>query len=71
MPDSSGTVYQLVTAHAAASVTVVGVITKKRYVKIAATFSGTHGLGTPLNVQWVFGHPMSAPAWQTQVPDAA
>ncbi len=67
LPDTSGTVLQFVALHAAAAAYVVGITTKHQYVKIAATFSGTHGSGTPIHVDWVFGHPMSAPSWQTQV----
>jgi hypothetical protein len=67
LPDSNGTVLQFTALHAAAAVYVVSIITKARYVKIAATFSGTHGSGTPIHVDWLFGNPMSAPSWQTEV----
>jgi hypothetical protein len=67
LPDSSGNVLNFVALHASAAAYVVGIITKARYVKIAATFSGTHGSGTPIHVDWVFDHPMSAPYFQTQV----
>jgi hypothetical protein len=67
LPDTSGNVKALVAAHAAADITMVGIITKYRYVKIAATYSGTHGSGTPLHVDWVFDAPMSAPYFQAEV----
>jgi hypothetical protein len=69
LPDTNGTVLQFVALHATAAVYIIPIITKVRYVKIAATFSGTHGSGTPIHVDWVFGNPMSAPSWQTQPPD--
>jgi hypothetical protein len=70
LPDASGTVLQFIALHATAAVYIVSIITKVKYVKIAATFSGTHGSGTPIHVDWVFGNPMSAPAWQTEVTSA-
>lgn len=47
---SGGIVKSLIAAHAAASLTVVDYIGNKRYVKVLADFSGTHGTGTPLHV---------------------
>jgi hypothetical protein len=69
LPDSNGTVKALVSAQASEEVFLVGIITKKRYVKFMFDFSGTHSSGTLLGANWVFDHPMSPPAWQSSVPD--
>jgi len=45
---SGGIVKSLVAAHAAASVTEIGYIGGKRYLKVLADFSGTHGTATPM-----------------------
>lgn len=45
---SSGIVHSLVAAHASATVTAIGYRGGKRYLKILADFSGTHGTGTPI-----------------------
>jgi hypothetical protein len=45
---TSGIVRSLVAAHAAAAVYRVGYIGTKRYIRVAADFSGTHGTGTPI-----------------------
>jgi hypothetical protein len=50
---TGGIVKSLVAAHATADVTVVGYIGNKRYIKVLADFSGTHGSGTPLAVSVV------------------
>jgi hypothetical protein len=50
---TGGIVKSLVAAHASADVTVVGYIGNKRYIKVLADFSGTHGTGTPLAVSVV------------------
>jgi hypothetical protein len=73
LPDANGVVRSIKTAHASADTgpTVFGYRGKKRYVKIAATFTGTHGTGTLIECQWVLSHPMSAPWWNTQPPDLA
>jgi len=47
---TSGIVRSLIAAHAAGSVTKVGYIGRKRYLKMLADFSGTHGAGTPISV---------------------
>lgn len=52
---SDGIVLSLVAAHAAASITAVGYKMTKRYVKLLADFSGTHGTGTPIGAEWVLG----------------
>ena len=48
--DTGGIVRSLVAAHAAASLTKVGYHGGKRYLKVLADFSGTHGTGTPISV---------------------
>lgn len=47
---TGGIVRSLVAAHAAASLTKVGYHGGKRYLKVLADFSGTHGTGTPISV---------------------
>lgn len=47
---TGGIVKSLIAAHAAADRTKVGYIGGKRYIKILADFSGTHGTGTPISV---------------------
>jgi hypothetical protein len=50
---TGGIVRSLVAAHAAADVQKLGYIGGKRYVKVLADFSGTHGAGTPIAAVWV------------------
>lgn len=45
---SSGIIKSLVAAHATASVYRYGYRGNKRYLKLLADFSGTHGTGTPI-----------------------
>jgi hypothetical protein len=59
---TGGIVKSLTAAHAAATVTKVGYIGGKRYLKIKADFTGTHGGTTPICVLVVKGKPLSAPA---------
>ena len=59
----------LVAAHAAAEQFLVGYRSKKRYVKLTAEFSGTHGTGTLIGWNWPLSHPMWRPTWQSSVPD--
>lgn len=59
---TGGIVKALTAAHAAASFTKVGYVGGRRFVKIQADFSGTHGTGTPISVTVLKGHPGSAPA---------
>lgn len=47
---SGGIVKSLIAAHAAASLTRVSYVGGKRYLKMLANFSGTHGAATPLTV---------------------
>lgn len=59
---TGGIVRSLVAAHAAPSVAEVGYIGWRRYLKVTADFSGTHGAGTPVCVNVVKGNPASTPA---------
>lgn len=61
-----GIIRSLIAAKAAADTEVhaVGYIGKKRYLKLLANFSGTHGAGTPMSAEVILGHPMSAPVGQ-------
>jgi hypothetical protein len=43
---SGGIIKSLIAAHAAADITKVGYVGGKRYLKLLADFSGTHGTGT-------------------------
>jgi len=52
-----GIVESLVAAHAAASITTFGYIGGKRYLKLLADFSGTHGTGTPISAVVIKGNP--------------
>ena len=45
---TSGIVRSLVAAHAAATIQKLGYVGGKRYLKLLADFSGTHGTGTPI-----------------------
>ncbi|OJU12748.1 MAG: hypothetical protein BGN85_08775 [Alphaproteobacteria bacterium 64-11] len=45
---SNGIIKSLTSAHAAATVSRFGYIGGKRYLKLLADFSGTHGTGTPI-----------------------
>lgn len=45
---TTGIIKSLVAAHAAAAVYHYGYIGGKRYLKLLADFSGTHGTGTPI-----------------------
>lgn len=61
---SGGIIRSLIAAKAAADTTLykVGYRGKKRYLKLLADFSGTHGAGTPMSASVILGNPMSAPA---------
>jgi hypothetical protein len=58
---SNGIIKALTSAHAAASVHRFGYIGGKRYLKIAADFSGTHGTGTPIAAMVLQGKPSRQP----------
>jgi hypothetical protein len=60
---AGGIVRALTAAHAAPSVTVLGYVGRKRYLRLLADFSGTHGTATPLSAAAVRGNlPVIAPA---------
>ncbi len=58
---AGGIVLALIAEHATAGVTKVGYIGGKRYQKLLADFSGTHGTATPVCVMEVNGHPLYGP----------
>lgn len=58
---SGGIVRALTAAHAEPSRTRLGYIGARRYVRIFADFSGTHGTATPLSAVAILGHPLVAP----------
>ena len=45
---TGGIVYSLIAAHASGTVVNIGYTGGKRYIKILADFSGTHGTATPM-----------------------
>lgn len=45
---TNGIVKSLTAAHATADVTKIGYVGGKRYIKLLADFSGTHGTATPM-----------------------
>lgn len=45
---TGGIIHSLVAAHASATETKIGYRGGKRYLKLLADFSGTHGTGTPI-----------------------
>jgi hypothetical protein len=53
---SDGIVKALTSAHAAADVARFGYVGGKRYLKILADFSGTHGSGTPIAAMVIAGY---------------
>lgn len=57
---TGGIVKSLTAAHAAADVTQFGYKGAKRYLKLLADFSGTHGTGTPLSALVIKGRPALA-----------
>lgn len=56
---AGGIVSSLVAAHAAATVDKIGYVGRKRYLKLLADFSGTHGTGTPMSALAVTGNLLS------------
>lgn len=58
---TGGIVRSLVAAHAAPSVTEIGYVGRKPFLRMLADFSGTHGTGTPISVLGVRGLPDRAP----------
>jgi hypothetical protein len=57
----TGIIRALTAAHAAAAVYNVGYIGGRRYLKLLADFSGTHGTGTPIAAIVNRSHPNIAP----------
>jgi hypothetical protein len=53
----TGIIKSLIVAHAAAAVYRFGYVGGKRYLKLLADFSGTHGTGTALQAAVVKGNP--------------
>lgn len=45
---ANGIIKSLIAAKAAADVSEIGYVGNKRYLKLLADFSGTHGVGTPI-----------------------
>ncbi len=58
---TSGIVKSLTAAHATATVESFAYIGGRRYLKLLADFSGTHGTGTPLSSVVIKGHPHLSP----------
>lgn len=58
---SSGIIKSLIAAHASAASYRFGYVGGKRYLKLLADFSGTHGAGTPIAAMVVKGHADLAP----------
>ena len=65
-PISNGIIKALTSAHAAAAMYRFGYVGPRRYLKLLADFTGTHGTGTSLAAACVRGYPSFAP-----VPDQA
>lgn len=53
---SNGIIRALTAAHAAATLQKLGYVGGKRYIKLLADFSGTHGTGTPISAAVVRAH---------------
>lgn len=58
---TGGIIKALTSAHAAAAVYRFGYVGGRRYLKLLADFSGTHGTGTPIAANLIKGHPHVAP----------
>lgn len=56
---AGGIIKSFVAAHAAAGAYKYGYIGAKKFLKLLADFSGTHGAGTPVAATWVFGQPFT------------
>lgn len=59
---TGGIVMSLIAAHATADITKIGYVGGKRYLKLLADFSGTHGTGTPIAAEVIKGHSRYWPA---------
>jgi len=58
---SGGIIKALTAAHAAANAYRFGYKGGKRYLKLLADFSGTHGTGTPIGMAILLGEPNAEP----------
>lgn len=58
---TGGIIEALVAAHAAATITEIGYVGGKRWLKLLADFSGTHGTGTPISGLLVRGNAAQRP----------
>ena len=58
---TGGIVKALTAAHAAGAVYRCGYKGNKRYLKLLADFSGTHGVGTPIAASFLLSHGYSQP----------
>jgi len=58
---SNGIVKALTAAKAASDVTKIGYVGNKRYHKLLADFSGTHGTGTGIQAAFILGHALINP----------
>ena len=60
---TDGIIFALTAAHAAATTRDIGYKGSKRYIKLLADFSGTHGAATPISAVAIRGYPRNvAPA---------
>lgn len=53
---AGGIIRSLIAAHAAPSVTIAGYRGRKRFLRVLADFSGTHGAATPMAVAVIRGN---------------
>lgn len=58
---TGGIIKSLTAPHASPTVDRIGYLGNKRYLKVLADFSGTHGADTPIAVVIAKGNPASAP----------
>ena len=59
---SNGIIQALIAPAASASVAEIGYIGARRYLRLLADFSGTHGAGTPIGAVVIRSHPYIGPA---------
>lgn len=69
---SGGIIRSLIAAKAAADSEVhgVGYVGKRRYLKLLADFSGTHGAGTAIAAEVILSKPLHAPVGQGNFDDS-
>jgi hypothetical protein len=58
---TGGIINSLKVAHASPDITRIGYVGNRRYLKLLADFSGTHGTGTPISAVVVKGDARSLP----------